>query len=93
MKQHEVVIRALSKLGGYATLADLYKEVLADADFEHNTKTPRETIRRIVQTRDEIFPFASGFVGIDCGAQEHSARTYGYGAECGETAEVRPFAL
>lgn len=64
MKQHEVVIRALHKLGGFATLADLYKAVLSDKDFEYQTKTPRETIRRIVQTRKEVFPLRPGLWGL-----------------------------
>lgn len=49
MKQHEVVFKVLKQLGGYASFADLYKAVLADKEFEFETKTPRETIRRIVQ--------------------------------------------
>lgn len=49
MKQHEVVFKVLKELGGFASFADLYKAVLADKEFEFATKTPRETIRRIVQ--------------------------------------------
>ncbi|MCB9357664.1 MAG: hypothetical protein H6505_03735 [Calditrichaeota bacterium] len=70
MKQHEVVIRALHKFGGFATLADLYKEVLRDEDFKYETKTPRETIRRIVQTRKEIFPLRPGLWGLVSAKQD-----------------------
>lgn len=52
MKQYEFVIQTMTKLGGYSTLAQLYK--LVDTT-SWKTKTPFATIRRIVQ--DERFFF------------------------------------
>jgi len=57
MKQHEVIFKVLKELGGYATFADLYKKVLDDPEFEFKTKTPRETIRRIVQDWEKKVTF------------------------------------
>lgn len=55
MKQYEAVISTLEKLGGQATLAELYKMVLELKSCKWGTKTPFASIRRIVQTRPEIF--------------------------------------
>jgi hypothetical protein len=55
MKQHEAVIIALEKLGGQATLADLYRETMKVEGCKWETKTPFASIRRIVQQRPEIF--------------------------------------
>jgi hypothetical protein len=60
MKQHDAVIQALDRLGGQATLADLYVETMKIKDCEWNTKTPFASIRRIVQTRPEIFRIRPG---------------------------------
>jgi hypothetical protein len=60
MKQHEAVIIALEKLGGQATLADLYRETMKVRGPEWNTKTPFASIRRIVQQRPEIFKVRPG---------------------------------
>lgn len=60
MKQHEAVIQTLEKLGGQATLAQLYIEVMKVKDCEWKTKTPFASIRRIVQTRPEIFKVRPG---------------------------------
>ena len=48
MKQHEAVIQTLEKLGGKATLAQLYSEVTKIEDCNWGTKTPFASIRRIV---------------------------------------------
>jgi hypothetical protein len=60
MKQYEAVIIALEKLGGQATLADLYRETMKIEDTQWNTKTPFASIRRIVQQRPEIFKVRPG---------------------------------
>jgi len=60
MKQHEVVVQTLEKLGGQATLAQLYIEVMKVKECKWETKTPFASIRRIVQTRSEIFRVRPG---------------------------------
>lgn len=60
MKQHEAVIQTLEKLGGQATLAELYPEVMKIKECNWGTKTPFASIRRIVQTRPEIFKVRPG---------------------------------
>jgi len=60
MKQHEAVIIALEKMGGQATLADLYRETMKVEDCKWETKTPFASIRRIVQQRPEIFKVRPG---------------------------------
>ncbi len=64
MKQHEAVIKTLDELGGVATLGQLYKEVFKITDCVWKTKTPLATIRRIVQTRKEIFKIKPGLYGL-----------------------------
>jgi hypothetical protein len=60
MKQYEAVIQTLERLGGQATLAELYVEVLKIKECKWNTKTPFASIRRIVQTRPEIIKVRPG---------------------------------
>lgn len=60
MKQYEAVIQTLERLGGQATLAELYREVMKVEGCEWETKTPFASIRRIVQTRPEIFKVRPG---------------------------------
>ena len=60
MKQHDAVILALEQLGGQSTLADLYVETMKIKDCEWKTRTPFASIRRIVQTRPEIFRIRPG---------------------------------
>lgn len=60
MKQHEAVIIALERLGGQATLADLYRETMKVEGPTWATKTPFASIRRIVQQRPEIFKVRPG---------------------------------
>jgi hypothetical protein len=54
------VILTLEKLGGQATLADHYIEVMKVNECKWETKTPFASIRRIVQTRPEIFKVRPG---------------------------------
>jgi hypothetical protein len=60
MKQHEAVIIALEKLGGQATLGDLYRETMKIEGPQWTGKTPFANIRRIVQQRPEIFKVRPG---------------------------------
>ncbi len=60
MKQYEAVIQTLERLGGQATLAELYREVMKIEECEWKSKTPFASIRRIVQVRPEIFKVRPG---------------------------------
>ncbi len=62
--QAQQVIDALRNHGGYATLGDLYH--LVDTS-NWTTKTPNESIRRIVQQSEEIFRIQPGLWALeDC---------------------------
>ncbi|TAK13841.1 MAG: hypothetical protein EPO32_04000 [Anaerolineae bacterium] len=65
MKQHEAVILTLERLGGQATLAELYRETMKVEGPVWKTKTPFASIRRIVQTRDEIFKVRPGLWALE----------------------------
>lgn len=65
MKQYEAVIEAMKQNGGYATLGQLYQDALKVPDCEWKTKTPFASIRRIVQTRDEIFKIRPGLWALE----------------------------
>lgn len=60
--QAQQVIDTLRKIGGYATLGDLYH--LVDTK-SWATKTPNESIRRIVQQSDEIFKIQPGLWALE----------------------------
>ena len=60
--QEQQVIDALREQGGYATLGELYH--LVDTRL-WATKTPNETIRRIVQVSNEIFKIQSGLWALE----------------------------
>lgn len=60
MKQYEAVIETLERLGGIATLGQLYKEVFKIKDCIWKTKTPYASIRQIVQLRKEIYRVKPG---------------------------------
>jgi hypothetical protein len=65
MKQYEAVIQAMQHNDGYATLGYLYQEVLKIQEARWETKTPHASIRRIVQTRDEIFKIKPGLWALE----------------------------
>lgn len=65
MKQYEAVIEALKQNGGYASLGQLYQDVMKISDCEWKTKTPFASIRRIVQTRKEIFKIRPGLWALE----------------------------
>ena len=60
--QAQQVIDTLRKIGGYATLGDLYH--LVDTKL-WATKTPNESIRRIVQQSNEIFKIQPGLWALE----------------------------
>lgn len=60
--QTQQVIDTLRKMGGYATLGDLYH--LVDTK-SWATKTPNESIRRIVQQSNEIFKIQPGLWALE----------------------------
>lgn len=62
MKQHESVINTMEKLGGFSTLAQLYK--LVDIST-WKTKTPFATIRRIVQDKRFFFRIKPGLWALN----------------------------
>lgn len=70
MRQYEAVIQTLERLGGQATLAELYREVMKVEGCQWGTKTPFASIHRIVQTRPEIFPVRPGLWAL----RSHKAR-------------------
>jgi len=59
--QADDVERALAALGGYATLADLYKRIPTQ---NWGTKTPFATVRRILQTDPRFFRIRPGLWGL-----------------------------
>ena len=65
MKQCEAVIETLNKLGGVATLGELYREVFKIKDCEWKTKTPFASIRRIVQQTKDIYKIRPGLYGLE----------------------------
>ena len=60
--QTQQVIKALRQNGGYATLGRLYQLVDTSA---WGTKTPNETIRRIVQQSKEMFKIQPGLWALE----------------------------
>ena len=61
MEQWEQVFSAMEKNGGFATFNELYKLI----DFSNwGTKTPRATVRQIVQLHDEFFKIKPGLWGL-----------------------------
>lgn len=60
MNQREAVIEAMRANGGYATLGQLYKQVLKIAGVKWETKTPFKSINRIVQNTRYFFRIRPG---------------------------------
>lgn len=55
MKQHEAVVEAMRRNGGFATLGYLYQTAVKIPSSHWGTKTPFESIRRIVQDHKDLF--------------------------------------
>lgn len=60
--QEQQVIETLRQYGGYSTLGDLYHRVDTD---DWGTKTPNESIRRIVQNSQKIFRIQPGLWALE----------------------------
>lgn len=73
MNQQEAVVRTIEKLGGIATLGQLYDEVFKTKDCKWETKTPFATIRRIVQLHKAIYKIKPGLYGLVSKKSEHEA--------------------
>ncbi len=83
MKQYEAVILTLERLGGQATLAQLYREVMKVDGCTWGTKTPFASIRRIVQTRPEIFKVRPGLWALRAYKDKLGLMEYGEAKESG----------
>lgn len=55
MRQHEAVVEAMRRNGGFATLGHLYQAALKIPGCQWGTKTPFASIRRIVQDHTDLF--------------------------------------
>jgi len=65
MKQYEAVVETMKRLGGIATLGQLYQEVFKLKECQWKTKTPFASVRRIVQqTPKEIYKIKPGLYGL-----------------------------
>jgi hypothetical protein len=64
MTQHDAVILAMENAGGVATLGQLYLQAMKIPGCQWGTKTPLNSIRRIVQTRKEIYKIKPGLYGL-----------------------------
>lgn len=62
ISQRQQVINALRQLGGYARLEDLYNSVDTST---WATKTPKASIRRILQSSKDAFMIEHGFWGLE----------------------------
>lgn len=65
MKQHEAVIEAMEREGGYATLGRLYQVVPTITECVWGTKTPFASIRRIVQDPRFFFRIRPGLWALN----------------------------
>jgi hypothetical protein len=64
MNQQQAVLQTMERLGGAATLGQLYAEVFKIKDCDWKTKTPTASIRRIVQLNKDIFKIKPGLYGL-----------------------------
>lgn len=61
MTQAQAVKETLRKLGGIATLKEIYKHVPEITDCQWHTKTPEASVRRIVQQDKGIIRLKAGY--------------------------------
>lgn len=74
MNQQEAVVQTIERLGGMATLGQLYEEVFKIRECKWGTKTPLASIRRIVQLHPAIYKIRPGLYGLVSKKKEHEAR-------------------
>ncbi len=65
MKQYEAVIKVMEDNGGFATLGNLYQNVLKIKNCEWKTKTPFASMRRIVQDDRLFFKIKPGLWALN----------------------------
>jgi hypothetical protein len=65
MKQYQAVIEVMRLRGGFATLGQLYEQVLKVPGVEWKTKTPFASIRRIVQDPRFFFKIRPGLWALN----------------------------
>ncbi len=70
--QHDAVVRTLQRLGGVASLKDLYREVPPSAWTTH---TPDASLRRIVRTEPRIYRIKPGLYALAEKRRELDERT------------------
>lgn len=73
MKQTEAVVQAMEKLGGVATLGQLYQEVFKIKECVWVTKTPQASVRRIIQENNQIYKIKPGLYGLKSHQKELEA--------------------
>jgi hypothetical protein len=74
MNQQQAVVQTMERLGGVATLGQLYAEVFKIKDCEWKTKTPFASVRRIVQLHKEIYKIKPGLYGLISKKSENEVR-------------------
>lgn len=65
MTQNEAIIETLRRLGGIATLGDLYQKAFEIEDCTWKTKTPYASIRRIVRQTKGIYRIKPGLYALE----------------------------
>lgn len=68
--QNEAVEQAMAESGGYSTLGSLYSRATRIESCKWGTKTPAESIRRIVQKDDRFFRIKPGLWGLSARRRE-----------------------
>jgi hypothetical protein len=76
MQQNQAVVQTLRRLGGIATLGQLYEEVFKIKECAWGTKTPFASIRRIVQTTPSIYKIKSGLYGLEESKERNNSLGY-----------------
>lgn len=64
MTQEQAVVETVKKLGGIATLGQLYQNIFLIEDCKWNTKTPHASIRRIVQLSSYLYKIKPGLYAL-----------------------------
>lgn len=60
MNQTDIVVEVMEENGGFATLGDLYRKVMAHPEFKSSAQQPDANIRRIVQKQEPFFKIKPG---------------------------------
>lgn len=76
MTQNEQVVQVIERLGGVATLEDIYRQLLAGEAVHWRTRTPQASIRRIVRTTPDIYTIRRGLYGLSSFRQTDDAKGF-----------------